>query len=65
MSEENKKLNHRIAQLEDDLEEEQNEALRHIEKSKKLGLSVSYNFKHKEIVFCLLFVFLQYIHLLI
>ncbi|KAL5253440.1 hypothetical protein ACHWQZ_G013281 [Mnemiopsis leidyi] len=36
IAEENKKLLHRIAQLDDDLEEEQNEALRHLEKSKKL-----------------------------
>jgi len=36
VAEENKKLLHRIAQLDDDLEEEQNEALRHLEKSKKL-----------------------------
>ena len=42
MSEENKKLLHRIAQLEDDLEEEQNESLKHLEKSKKQQQSVSF-----------------------
>ena len=42
VAEENKKLLHRIAQLDDDLEEEQNEALRHLEKSKKLQQLVIY-----------------------
>jgi DNA-directed RNA polymerase subunit F len=41
IAEENKKLLHRLAQLDDDLEEEQNEALRHLEKSKKLQQMVS------------------------
>ena len=45
MSEENKKLHHRIAQLEDDLEEEQNEGTKFMEKSKKLQQSVSAFYK--------------------
>lgn len=38
LSEDNKKLQHRIAQLEDDLEEEQNEGLKFMEKAKKVQL---------------------------